>query len=245
MFGTLVQRLTSPVTSPTTVRRTSRPGHNHHLQRWGKSPSLGRLTSVSLAGLSSPGWEVQSDPEDFDDLRSNYSSQNLIMGGCVPMIMTTARKSRAQAKSLLMSDKKKANSNHNNNNNVNINNCNNINNSNNNNNCNGSSANNNNQHQVNRELKSVPTTPINVNNNSKNASSNGNGINSNNRGGSCSGSVGKLNGNAKINSATAMLTLVRKKCNNSLSWQDAAFPPLRGTKSLGRLDGFKEVGPRF
>lgn len=25
------------------------------------------------------------------------------------------------------------------------------------------------------------------------------------------------------------------------SWQDAAFPPLRGTKSLGRLDGMKEV----
>ncbi|KAK1134176.1 hypothetical protein K0M31_011957 [Melipona bicolor] len=29
-------------------------------------------------------------------------------------------------------------------------------------------------------------------------------------------------------------------CNNP-GWHDAAFPPLRGTKSLGRLDGMKEV----
>lgn len=28
-------------------------------------------------------------------------------------------------------------------------------------------------------------------------------------------------------------------CNSG--WHDAAFPPLRGTKSLGRLDGMKEV----
>lgn len=30
-------------------------------------------------------------------------------------------------------------------------------------------------------------------------------------------------------------------CNSG--WHDAAFPPLRGTKSLGRLDGMKEVSP--
>ena len=28
---------------------------------------------------------------------------------------------------------------------------------------------------------------------------------------------------------------------NGSPWQDMAFPPLRGTKSLGRLDGIKEV----
>ncbi|XP_033227168.1 rho GTPase-activating protein 20-like isoform X2 [Belonocnema kinseyi] len=32
-----------------------------------------------------------------------------------------------------------------------------------------------------------------------------------------------------------------KPCANRLPWQDIAFPPLRGTKSLGRLDGMKEV----
>lgn len=31
-------------------------------------------------------------------------------------------------------------------------------------------------------------------------------------------------------------------CNSG--WHDAAFPPLRGTKSLGRLDGMKEVSLR-
>ena len=33
-------------------------------------------------------------------------------------------------------------------------------------------------------------------------------------------------------------------CNSGNgSWHDIAFPPLRGTKSLGRLDGMKEVSP--
>ncbi|XP_051159369.1 rho GTPase-activating protein 20-like isoform X2 [Leptopilina boulardi] len=30
-------------------------------------------------------------------------------------------------------------------------------------------------------------------------------------------------------------------CEDGSTWQDIAFPPLRGTKSLGRLDGIKEV----
>jgi len=33
-------------------------------------------------------------------------------------------------------------------------------------------------------------------------------------------------------------------CNGS-GWHDVAFPPLRGTKSLGRLDGLKEVSSMF
>lgn len=32
-----------------------------------------------------------------------------------------------------------------------------------------------------------------------------------------------------------------KSCAYGSPWQDIAFPPLRGTKSLGRLDGMKEV----
>ncbi|KYM94607.1 hypothetical protein ALC62_14758 [Cyphomyrmex costatus] len=33
-------------------------------------------------------------------------------------------------------------------------------------------------------------------------------------------------------------------CNSGNDgWHDIAFPPLRGTKSLGRLDGMKEVSP--
>lgn len=30
-------------------------------------------------------------------------------------------------------------------------------------------------------------------------------------------------------------------CNGGGGWHDVVFPPLRGTKSLGRLDGMKEV----
>lgn len=30
-------------------------------------------------------------------------------------------------------------------------------------------------------------------------------------------------------------------CNGAGGWHDVVFPPLRGTKSLGRLDGLKEV----
>lgn len=30
-------------------------------------------------------------------------------------------------------------------------------------------------------------------------------------------------------------------CNGAGGWHDVVFPPLRGTKSLGRLDGMKEV----
>lgn len=33
-------------------------------------------------------------------------------------------------------------------------------------------------------------------------------------------------------------------CNGGGGWPDTAFPPLRGTKSLGRLDGMKEVSSR-